>query len=204
MEYFNGKWGTVCNKKFTDNSGLVACRQMGYDSGKMEGGFEEFGKCQDFKGEDYCGKKEDFITLSQAKCEGSEMNLNECGGSTIPGECTHDADVIITCKGDAGDPTGESQKNSNSKIGPPLLGKLPLIPVINAECDTKEDEKIFRGDPGSIFLVNCPEKCSSSKGTLWGTAIYTTDSAICRAAIHAGVIQDNGGLVELVKMPGLT
>jgi hypothetical protein len=33
---------------------------------------------------------------------------------------------------------------------------------------------------------------------LWGTDVYTTDSSICRAAIHAGVINaDKGGKVTL-------
>ncbi|MFO0005495.1 MAG: LCCL domain-containing protein [bacterium] len=37
---------------------------------------------------------------------------------------------------------------------------------------------------------------------MWGTGVYTLDSSICRAAIHSGVNQDIGGLIELVIKEG--
>ncbi|MGZ3456577.1 MAG: LCCL domain-containing protein, partial [Polyangiales bacterium] len=37
-----------------------------------------------------------------------------------------------------------------------------------------------------------------SGGSVWGSGPYTSDSSICRAAIHAGVItDDDGGKVTL-------
>jgi hypothetical protein len=39
-------------------------------------------------------------------------------------------------------------------------------------------------------------------GTVWGNAIYTTDSAICSAAIHAGAIPATGGKVVVHPAPG--
>lgn len=47
------------------------------------------------------------------------------------------------------------------------------------------------------FSVVCPVNCKM--GSVWGTDVYTTDSAICIAAVHAGVIAANGGPVK-VKM----
>ena len=79
------------------------------------------------------------------------------------------------------------------------MGKLPLPPIFGATCQTTLLEKVFRGDEGSVFLVNCPGGCTEDKGSVWGTGIYTQDSSICRAAIHAGVNQDFGGLVLVVK-----
>lgn len=93
---------------------------------------------------------------------------------------------MIKCEG-AGDPSGKSQKTLTNPLGPPALGKLPLPPIFGATCQTTFEEKVFRGDEGSIFLVNCPAGCTEDKGTVWGTAIYSYDSSICRAAIHAGV-----------------
>ncbi|MEO3472631.1 LCCL domain-containing protein [Roseomonas sp. CAU 1739] len=40
-------------------------------------------------------------------------------------------------------------------------------------------------------------------GVVWGSGTYTTDSRICRAAVHAGVIPVTGGTVNLQPAPGL-
>ncbi|MBN3281310.1 CRLD1 protein, partial [Polyodon spathula] len=52
------------------------------------------------------------------------------------------------------------------------------------------------------FKVLCPADCTSQSSSVWGTDIYTDDSSICRAAIHAGKIRDSGGIVEVLKRPG--
>lgn len=50
--------------------------------------------------------------------------------------------------------------------------------------------------------VQCPANCSLT-GSVWGTNDYTTDSAICLAGIHAGVIEAaSGGKVEVEITPG--
>lgn len=50
------------------------------------------------------------------------------------------------------------------------------------------------------FKVNCPAACSP--GSIWGTDLYTGDSAICTAARHAGVIETDGGEVTVEVLPG--
>ncbi len=45
------------------------------------------------------------------------------------------------------------------------------------------------------FSVVCPVNCKT--GSVWGSDVYTTDSAICVAAVHAGVIGANGGPVKV-------
>lgn len=47
----------------------------------------------------------------------------------------------------------------------------------------------------------CPAGCSVG-GTVWGTGPYTDDSAICRAAIHAGASRESGRTVYLDIVPG--
>lgn len=51
-----------------------------------------------------------------------------------------------------------------------------------------------------------PLKCfcppGSPTGNVWGTDVYTNDSAICRAAIHAGAITTDGGAVTVHPAPG--
>lgn len=56
---------------------------------------------------------------------------------------------------------------------------------------------------GQTAPVSCD--CSADQamsGSVWGSGIYTTDSRICRAAVHAGVIPPGGGMVNVVPAPG--
>jgi len=39
-------------------------------------------------------------------------------------------------------------------------------------------------------------------GNVWGTDVYTNDSGICAAALHAGVVTPAGGAVSVLRMPG--
>jgi hypothetical protein len=82
------------------------------------------------------------------------------------------------------------------------MERLPLAPIYKADCETKGSNAYFKGDAGSVYLVECPEGCTQQPGNIWGTGVYTLDSSICRAAIHSGVNQDIGGLIELVIKEG--
>ena len=50
------------------------------------------------------------------------------------------------------------------------------------------------------FSVVCPVNCT--QGSVWGTDLYTTDSAICVAAVHANIIKEAGGPVRVKLLPG--
>src|SRR6476620_3425165 len=78
--------------------------------------------------------------------------------------------------------------------GPPQGGG-----VIEAGCSYNGTQ--LPGDVGAEFQVACPAGCESSGG-LWGTDVYTADSGICRAAIHAGLISPAGGVVAIRLEPG--
>jgi hypothetical protein len=57
------------------------------------------------------------------------------------------------------------------------------------------------GKPEGTFTVDCPPE--GTAGNLWGTGTYTDDSSVCTAAVHAGVItQDGGGEVTFTMLPG--
>jgi hypothetical protein len=59
----------------------------------------------------------------------------------------------------------------------------------------------FPGAPGTVFVLSCPPNGSAS--SVWGTDIYTDDSSICTAAVHAGVITlANGGTFEMTILAG--
>lgn len=56
--------------------------------------------------------------------------------------------------------------------------------------------------PGMTYRVDCPAGCSATPRTIWGTDTYTADSAVCTAALHAGIITDRGGQLTVTIAPG--
>lgn len=59
-----------------------------------------------------------------------------------------------------------------------------------------------RGNIGDTLSCRCSASATVS-GALWGTGTYSDDSRVCRAAVHAGVISNRGGVVTAVIRPGL-
>jgi hypothetical protein len=86
---------------------------------------------------------------------------------------------------------------------PQPVGYAPPPPQtgpIEAGCSFNAGQ--LRGEIGSIFQIACPPGCQH-RGGLWGTDVYTFDSAICRAGIHVGVASDAAGGVVTVRLdPG--
>lgn len=69
--------------------------------------------------------------------------------------------------------------------------------------------------PAGGSLMPCPETASAwlpenggcacwapRPAPVWGTDVYTAESAICAAALHAGVIRSSGGTVRVIAAPG--
>ena len=79
------------------------------------------------------------------------------------------------------------------------MPSAPSAPVIEAGCSYNATQ--IQDAIGSSHLVSCPPGCSNGGG-LWGTDVYTGDSGICRAAIHAGLITEGGGTVKVTLDPG--
>jgi hypothetical protein len=50
--------------------------------------------------------------------------------------------------------------------------------------------------------LKCTCRAEQMRGSVWGSGRYTTDSSVCRAAVHAGVIPADGGEVTLYKSEG--
>lgn len=53
---------------------------------------------------------------------------------------------------------------------------------------------IFRGVPGTNVSATCPPL--NATGYVWGTDLYTDESSVCTAAVHAGVISSAGGAIS--------
>jgi LCCL domain len=56
-------------------------------------------------------------------------------------------------------------------------------------------------EAGKTYKFNCPP--NGKESAVWGTDIYTLDSSICNAAVHAGKLaSDTGGSVTIELRPG--
>ncbi|XP_019631532.1 PREDICTED: uncharacterized protein LOC109475363 [Branchiostoma belcheri] len=82
-----------------------------------------------------------------------------------------------------------------------------VIELIEGNPSPIEEEQIScttqsRHMDGEAFTAVCPAGCATTGSSVWGTAIYTDDSSICRAAIHDGRIPATGGVVTVYKLPG--
>lgn len=51
------------------------------------------------------------------------------------------------------------------------------------------------------FTCRC-DAAAAGAGTVWGTEVYTDDSSLCRAALHAGVIRAAGGSITVNRTEG--
>ncbi|XP_078585795.1 neuropilin-2-like [Branchiostoma floridae x Branchiostoma japonicum] len=73
-----------------------------------------------------------------------------------------------------------------------------IAPPQIVDCSTDADN--INGD---TYSVECPAGCLGTLFSIYGTGTYTSDSSICRAAIHDGRLTDAGGVVMVVETAGL-
>jgi hypothetical protein len=60
-----------------------------------------------------------------------------------------------------------------------------------------------RDQVGEEFTYDCPPADETRIDTVWGTDVYTDDSSVCTAAVHAGAITvEDGGQVTIEILPG--
>ncbi len=66
---------------------------------------------------------------------------------------------------------------------------------------SEKTAQYLRGHNGASYRFRCP--ASGIAGTIWGTGVYTDNSSVCTAAIHAGKITPaSGGIVLIRILPG--
>lgn len=70
-----------------------------------------------------------------------------------------------------------------------------------AQVDWSTNAVKWRGQDGRSFTLRCPR--DGAAGSVWGTDVYTDDSSVCTAAVHAGRIGlAAGGAVTIQVRPG--
>jgi hypothetical protein len=64
--------------------------------------------------------------------------------------------------------------------------------------------RTFQSIPGVGPTTELTCECKPVQGgsSVWGSSIYTQDSSICGAAVHAGVIASTGGVLAVKAAPG--
>jgi len=94
---------------------------------------------------------------------------------------------------DASTSPAQTNSNSNSSAGTNPQGK-PTSWETTASSLT--------GGVGTTFTLTCA--AGGTMHSVWGSDIYTADSSICTAAVHAGLITyERGGTVTIELRPGL-
>ncbi|MDB5356973.1 MAG: blaR1 2 [Phycisphaerales bacterium] len=77
-----------------------------------------------------------------------------------------------------------------------LLGWTLPKPTAPAEVNLSN----FRGQPRKTIVM---EITGATGGSVWGTDVYTDDSSIPAAAVHAGVLKNGEkGIVQITTLPG--
>ena len=86
--------------------------------------------------------------------------------------------------------------------GPTTSSAATELPLEGGDPWVRTAQSV-RGRNSQRFTFSCPPKGSGGYAVVWGSDLYTDDSAICVAAVHAGVINGaNGGRVTIEIRPG--
>jgi len=89
--YHNGEWGSVCDEQFNIIDAAVACRELGFKSGRPVG-IDSF------------GPGTGPILMSEPICFGEETKLASCRHEGGTHKCSHASDVAVECSNDAEQP----------------------------------------------------------------------------------------------------
>lgn len=186
--FVNESYRVVCNIGMSIETPNVACKSMGYDSGQEE---KDENISKKYRSE-YSAEID--YGASEVTCTKQDTSIKTCGGTFNKNvECSANQQLVVRCYGNNGDPSGKSQYQKKTDNKPPELGKLGM-PEFNISCDTKGNNKIFRGDPGTTIKVKCPKNCKYTNKIIWGTGQYTSESCVCASAVHSGVLKPSKNL----------
>ena len=196
--FYEGRWGPVCNHEFNSKTANVVCKAMKFQKGIYVNDPTTASKYQLDQNSTAKSTAMNLVCMDSTRSD--ILSCQGEFGSKV--ECSHTLDVVITCTGN-GDPEGKSQYTPVVNNNPPELGKLG-VPSYEIGCDTLGKDAKFRGDPGSIYHVKCPAECINASAIIVGTGVYSFESNVCAAAIHAGVIMPNKAeSFMFVKVHGL-
>jgi hypothetical protein len=114
----------------------------------------------------------------------------ECDGGLCNGACL---DL-------SADPSNCGACNHSCEAGTCLVG------MCVREIAWGDNARVLAPGPpceiGKRLAVHCPATAAPPSGPLWGTDVYTSDSSVCVAALHAGRVTHGGGDVAFELYAG--
>jgi hypothetical protein len=158
-----------------------------------------------------------FLPISQQECLARARAALQAAGYTLWGDTSNgpwgnkgDHGAIVFCEptpdqravaliavatanATSGDVPGAERERLQQ-----LMERTATAPV--AECPGNAAG--LRGT-GNVLTCWCTPAATQG-GSVWGSKVYTDDSAICRAALHAGVISGAGGTVTIRSLAGMS
>lgn len=109
--------------------------------------------------------------------------------------------VVTGCSDDEDAPTStvssstttvRSASTSSTVVPAPGEKDPDAEPVDQSSRDAWERSAVeYRGKIGEVVEFECPS--GGSEHEIWGTNVYTDDSSVCTAAVHAGLLTFDGG-----------
>ena len=90
-------------------------------------------------------------------------------------------------------PAAEKGPLGSSSAGAPMRPMMRTLTCVASGAT-------LYGGLGEAEQLNCPAGCA--RGKVFGTGIYSDDSHVCAAAIHAGVVPPGGGMFTAFIAPG--
>ena len=117
----------------------------------------------------------------------------------------------IMLRGPAASPSpapGAPAATSSTAATPPPAGRTaqgsaPAAVVASAGATGPCPHSLsVNPDLPTPFSCTCSAEAATQSAAVWGTDFYTDDSALCRAALHAGVITLAGGAITIVRSGG--
>ncbi|MBI5330016.1 MAG: hypothetical protein HZB71_05320 [Betaproteobacteria bacterium] len=117
--------------------------------------------------------------------------------------------VTVQIQSGANSYSGSTRNGLTSKDYGPWQGSFSFVGAPPSTFTTlpqggihwSSTAKDLRGRNGQRYAYHCPP--GGSFGSIWGSDLYTDDSSVCTAAVHAGVLsQVHGGSVVIEIRPG--
>ena len=137
-------------------------------------------------------------TLLGGKCGPGTVTI-----SGIEAEC--DPDSAIPCCGKSGfcgGSAGNCDCEECTRFVASSTGTRTVRGAQTLQCNTKAADLV--GIHGSVLKVFCPANCADTQSPIWGTDIYTDDSPVCLAGVHAGVLpKRSAGVLRVVVVKKL-
>jgi LCCL domain len=96
-----------------------------------------------------------------------------------------------------------SQSSGTGQMGsaePQLVNLQPSEPL--TEVGPCPQMLAINRDLPTPFRCTCRSEAMHGSSAVWGTDVYTDDSSLCLAALHAGVLGPGGGTITVLRSAG--